>query len=346
MKAPGKDTSMLVIGLGSIGQRHLRNLYHLGYTELYAVSSGKGTLPTEALPLKATARQLDEALDRFDPAAVFICNPTAMHLADALTAAAAGKHIFMEKPVAVSMDGLDALNQLVKDKQLTFSTGFQYRQHPTLQSVKQLVEHGRLGRIHAVRMHWGEYLPAWHPWEDHRKSYSAQEDLGGGVTFTLCHPLDYLRWMFGDAKAVSADIRASGALDITVDDIHNSTWEFENGVMAAVHLNYLERPPAHRLTIAGSRGKIVWSNEDGIADLFEEGRLAVRIRPGEGFERNHLFIAELRDFLGSIAANRQPACTLGDGIANLRMILASKQSAEEGRKVPLAPGKSKLGTDG
>jgi predicted dehydrogenase len=95
-----------------------------------------------------------------------------------------------------------------------------------------------IGRPISARSHWGEYLPAWHPWEDYRDSYSARADLGGGVVLTLCHPFDYLRWFFSEIESLSAETARSDALGLNVEDFAEAILAFKDGPYASVHLDY------------------------------------------------------------------------------------------------------------
>ena len=319
-----KTVRILIIGLGSIGQRHCKNLAALGYKNLYAVSSGKGTMDPSQLPLIAKTTDLYDAFDQWQPEIVFICSPTSKHLYEATYVIEHGCHVFIEKPIGIQLNqAYELRKQLRKDK--IVAVGFQFRQHPVLKAIKKLVEDGIIGELAQVKIHWGEYLPDWHPWEDYRKSYSALKSLGGGVTYTLSHPMDYMRWIFGEMKRVSANIVTKG-LDIEGDTIHNSIWEGQNGLSVNLHLDYLEKPAKHEMDIIGTKGKIHWKNEDGVALVYVDGALNQTITPPNQFERNDLFLDEVKDFMKAIENQTSPNCTFDDGVKNLEMIEASREA--------------------
>ena len=177
-------TKMLIAGLGSIGRRHLRNLIALGETDIVLLRSHRGALPEDELAGLPTETDLSEALRKHRPTAVVVSNPTALHLDVAIPAAHAGCSLLLEKPVSHSTDRLDVLRQVVSASGAQVLMGFQLRYHPCLLRARELVQTGRLGRLISARVHFGEYLPAWHPWEDYRKGYAARLDLGGGVLLT------------------------------------------------------------------------------------------------------------------------------------------------------------------
>jgi predicted dehydrogenase len=185
-----------------------------------------------------------------------------------------------------------------------------------------------------VRCHWGEYLPNWHPWEDYRQSYSARPDLGGGVVLTLSHPLDYLRWLLGDVEALWAFTSNQGGLGIGVEDTAEIGLRFANGALGSLHLDYLQRPPQHNLQIIGTIGTLVWDNADGVIRLFRAETGAWQsFSPPENFERNHLFLAEMRHFIQVANGEAKPVCTLYDGKEALVLALAVLESARECRLV-------------
>lgn len=325
---------VLVVGAGSIGRAHLHNLRALEPRRpLRVLRSGLGRALPPSLADVPVEHDLAAALAR-RPSAVVVANPTALHLDTALTAARAGAHLLIEKPVAHTLRGTAELLAEVARQRLHTLVGFQFRFHPTLAAIKTWLDDGALGRVVSVRAHWGEWLPGWHPDEDYRHGYSARATLGGGVVLTLCHPFDYLRWLCGEVTSVSAECGQLSGLDIDVEDTAQVLLRFESGALGAVSLDYVARPATHTLEIVGQRGLLRWSNHDGLARLERPGRgsfYSAHLPPG--FTRQHLFQAELRHFLDLLAGREASRCGLPEGLAALRIALAAKRSAAEGRRV-------------
>lgn len=324
----------LIAGVGSIGRRHLRNLRALGVEE-FVLYRRRCCSDDRELDGLTTETDLRAALAHLPDFAV-VSNPTALHLGTAMECAQAGCHLFIEKPVSHTKDGCAELAARVRSLRLVAMVGFQFRFHPGLREVKRLIEAGAIGDVVSAQAHWGEYLPAWHPWEDYRESYSARADLGGGVTLTLCHPFDYLRWLLGEVCDVSATASRSGGLGIEVEDTTDVQLVFDSGATAHVHLDYVQRPPGHWLQIIGRRGTLQWNNGDGAARLFnEETSDWEEFAAPEGFERNTMFADEMSHFLSCVREQAEPLCTLRDGGAALRIALAAKESSDTGRRVSL-----------
>lgn len=326
----------LICGLGSIGWRHLQNLDALGQSEIAVFRTGKGSLPDGSLSQRLTFENLGQALLEWEPDAAIISNPTSLHLETALTAAEAGCHLLVEKPVAQQLEGLDRLGDALESRDRQALIGFQFRYHPGLKQARQLLMSGAIGQPISARAVWGEYLPDWHPWEDYRQSYSARSDLGGGVLLTLCHPFDYLRWLFGTVDRVTGVTRRSGALELDVEDAADVLLEFQSGLVGSVHLDYHQRPAQHNLTVVGSQGTLRWDNASGETQWWTDSERAWRHVPApEGFERNDLFLEEMRHFLDVVRGTAVPVCSLHDGVEALRIALGALQSAEAGHGVDL-----------
>lgn len=328
-----QNIKILIAGLGSVGRRHLRNLRALGHEDVILYRTGHSTLPDDDLAGLPAETDLAAALAH-QPQAAIVANPTALHLPLALAAARTGCHLFIEKPISHSLDGLDPLMAVVQDKELRVLMGFQFRFHPGLRAVKQLIDDGTIGSIVCAHAHWGEYLPAWHPWEDYRRSYSARADLGGGVILTLCHPFDYLRWLLGRVQAVSAVAGRLSDLELDVEDTADVTLQFGSGAIGTLHLDYVQRPPSHWLQITGQTGMIQWDNTDGAVRCYRTDRGEWETIPASpGFERNTMFMDEMRHFLDCVAARAEPLVTLEDGVRALGIAVAAKRSAVEGRVI-------------
>lgn len=311
---------ILISGLGSIGRRHFRNLIALGESDLLLHRSGKATLPDDELAGFPVETDLQAALAH-KPDAVIVANPTSLHLDVAIPAAEAGCHILLEKPVSHSLTGLDRLQAAAARSGARILVGFQFRWHPGLQAVQQLVNAGAIGKPVSARAHWGDYMPDWHPWEDFRGSYASRPDLGGGVVLTLCHPFDYLRMLFGEVEAVTGATSRRG-LELAVEDTAEAILQFDSGLLGSVHVDYVQRPGAHWLEVIGTEGSLRWDNADGAVRYFEahSGKNGQILAP-EGFERNTMFVREMAHFLAVVRGEAEPACTLGDGIRALEICL-------------------------
>ena len=332
----------LIAGLGSVGRRHFRNLIALDERDIVFLRTRRATLPDDELAGYPVETNLLDSLKKHRPDAVIVANPTSLHLDVAIPAAQAGCHILLEKPVSHSLDRLDVLQESAQKSGSQILVGFQFRYHPTLNKARELIRSAVLGNVLTVHAHWGEYLPQWHPWEDYRQGYAGRADLGGGVIVTLTHPLDYLRFLLGEVESLWSFNGRISPLEVDVEDVAEIGLKFANGALGGVHVNYFQRPPVHRLEIAGTHGTLRWDNEDGILQFYRmpapfgsySDQPSVPVKksfpPPDGFDRNQLFVAQLRHFLAVVRREEDPVCTLEDGVMALRLAQAAYDSQQTG----------------
>ncbi len=325
-----RDTSILITGFGSVGRRHFKNLIALGYTNISFFRSGKGAIHDTEIE---DYPSFDSVKDAFahDPAIVIVANPSSMHLDVAMHAASQGCHLFIEKPLSNTLERTDELRDLVRKNKLVTMINCQFRFHPQLQQLHASLQSGKVGNVISARSEWGEFLPDWHPWEDYRRSYSARSDLGGGVVLTLIHPLDYMYWLFGTVTRVHSAIRPIAGLNTEAgEDVAEITLEFESGTIGQVHLDYIQKPPVHTLTVQGDAGRAHWDYYAGVlAWEFPDGHREVEKVP-ESFERNTMFLSAMKHFLTCVDQNIPTLIPLDDGIEVLKIALSAKKDASTG----------------
>ena len=153
------------------------------------------------------------------PDVVFITNPSSLHVPVALEAARQGCHLFIEKPLSHSLAQVSELVALCDEQQLVTCVAYQLRYHPGFVRLRELLRAGALGELLSVRAEVGEYLPGFHPYEDYRRMYASKSALGGGVTLSQIHEIDYLCALFGAPRRVFSMGGHVSSLEIDVDDV-------------------------------------------------------------------------------------------------------------------------------
>ena len=326
----GPGTGLLV-GYGSIGRRHLANLHALGVEDWAIVHTGAGTVAFEPPGPARVYPTLDDALREEKLTFAVVANPTALHRSTAQTCLRHGCHVLLEKPVSHTIEGLDDLTTALGASDARLLTGFQFRFDAGLRRVDELLGSGDLGTPLHARATWGEYLPDWHPWEDWRTGYAARPELGGGVHHTICHPVDYLRMLFGEPVGVRGSLSAMHPLGLEVAEAADVSLRFDDGLSVELHLDYWRRPRQHRLDVTCTDGALAWN--------YVAGRVAAcRATDGEwhtedlgGLDaRDELFVAEARHFLDVVSGDDTPTCTLADGVAAVRIADAVERSSARG----------------
>jgi len=327
----------LIAGLGSIGRRHMRNLIALGEKDIVLLRTRKTTMPEDELAPFPQETDLQEALEKHKPDAVIVANPTSLHLGVAIPAAETGCTILLEKPISHSMAGVDKLQAAVQRSGAKVLVAFQFRYHPGLMHAKKLITNGEIGRVVSAHVHFGEYLPGWHPWEDYRQGYAARADLGGGVVLTQCHSLDYLPWLVGkDVEAAWGFAGKVSDLEVNVEDTAKIGLRFDGGALGSLHLDYNRQPPVHTFDIVGTRGSIKWDLVDGITHIYRAEEKEWKAYPmPEDWERNVMFMEQMKHFVSVVRGRAEPSCTLEDGIRVQRLVAAVHESQRTGSVVNL-----------
>lgn len=342
--------SILFIGLGGIGQRHLRNV-RAKFGEKVTISAFRVRNLKQTISPNLTIDQntdfiekyavkvfndLDQALAQ-KPQVAFICNPSSQHILSCLAVAKAGCDFFVEKPISNSCKGIKELLALCHTKKLINMVGYQLRFHPCYQLLKKLITDGIIGNLLSVHAEVGEYLPNWHKYEDYRQMYASKKDLGGGVVLSQIHEIDYLYNLFGMPARVAAIGGHLSELEIDVEDNVEVLMEMSfkgKCLPVSLHMDYIQRPPSRGCKIIGESGKITM-DLTGLKVILEIPGKEKEIHDFSGFERNQLFIDELDHFFNCVTNRKQPVAGIKDGFNSLKIVLAIKHSMETGKFIKL-----------
>lgn len=345
----------LVVGLGGIGQRHARNLRSiLGDRLELSAYRVRGLTHVITTTLDADANRnvekelgievftdLASALARRPDVAV-ICNPSSRHVETAKACLEGGCDLFIEKPLSDRLDGVDDLIEAAARAKRIAMVGYHFRFNPCLRTLASVLESGVLGEILAVRSTIGEYLPGFHRYEDYREGYAAKADLGGGVVLTQIHELDYLYSLFGPIRSVYALGGHWSHLDLDVEDVASTLMEATiGGRPLPIHLqqDYLQNPAARQCEVVADRGKVVADFRALSVTVFRPDEAPI-VHSFEGFDRNQMFIEEMRHFLHAVETRTRPIVDLRDGAESLRTAIAVKRSIAS--RTVVGPGQGDL----
>tara|TARA_Y100001970_G_scaffold2704_1_gene3163 strand:+ start:15631 stop:16620 length:990 start_codon:yes stop_codon:yes gene_type:complete len=320
-----------IIGLGSIGRRHLRLVKELHpEINIIAVRSGKGNKVEEEKLLNAVFYSLDEAIDHGIEAAI-IATPSIYHTQQAINLMEGGVHVLIEKPLSNSLNNIARLIKVNKKTKKVALLGYCLRYSSCAIQFKKLLQDEYIGRILHVQVDCSSYLPNWREDQDYRMSVSAKADLGGGVLTELSHEFHYIRWFFGNMKHVSANIQNSGVLDIDVEDSADMNFESEKGIKISVHLDFNCQKITRRCFVRCSNGDLIW-------DILNNQIIWSPINGDKELETyqndlNYIYRKQLEHFFDCIENNKKPSVSINDGIAIIHIIDAIKKSSNIGEKV-------------
>jgi predicted dehydrogenase len=317
--SPGSEPRILVIGAGSAGTRHARNLQRLGAhvalmdPDPQRVSAVRGVEP---LPFDLTN------FEGYD--GIVIASPSAHHF-EQISAALAGRaKVLVEKPLATTTDDLDALVARGTGRVMV---GYNLRLHEPVVRLVGWLHSGRVGRPLTLRLWFGYYLPAWRPSVDYRISYSARAALGGGVLFDAIHELDLLVWMLGaDCEVVGAVVDRLSDLDIDVEDTVRALLRHRDGTVIEIELDYLSQRYRRGIEVVGSEGtmrldwaeaRLEWETEE------ESERLSADVPLDRSYE------LEAEAFLAFVQHDATPPVDAATGAASVRLAEQIRAAARE-----------------
>jgi len=347
------ELKVLMVGMGGVGQRHARNLRTLLGPRLtlsaYRTRPGAPVI-SERMQIEpgadmASSHQLTEfthldAALADHPDVVVISNPTSLHISTALSAARAGCHLFLEKPISHNLQGVRELLELVHEKKLVAFVGHQLRFHPLLLKLQQLLREERIGRVIAVRAEFGEYLPNWHPYEDYRQSYAARRELGGGVILSQIHDFDYLMWLFGLPHQLLCVGGKLSDLEIDVEDTASTLMSCRyQGRTIPIHLHQdLCRKVSRRsCQVIGDKGEITADIASGILKVVGADGQTEVTSSFSTLERNQLFLDAMKHFLSCIESGATPCVSARDGANGLNVALTALNSMHTGQPAEVIP---------
>lgn len=189
--------TVLIVGFGSIGRRHANNILQNTNSKVMILSNRKNIDFTEFHNYHLYKNRIQiynnfECCIKEKPSVAFITNETSLHVDFALKLARMNVDLFIEKPLSNSMKNLISLGKIINKNNLIVMVGCNFRFYPPIMKIKEIIDKKLLGKVISVQSENSSYLPDWHPKENYTKSYAARKELGGGVTLTQIHELDFL----------------------------------------------------------------------------------------------------------------------------------------------------------
>lgn len=295
-------TRVLVVGFGSIGRRHADVLQQLG-CQVAVVSR-------RAVDWPQAFAELTTALAEWEPSYVVVANETASHAASlaALAAHAYAGTVLIEKPLFTAPLALPEAG--FADAFVAYNLRF----HPLLLKMRELLAEDDIVSVNA---HVGQYLPDWRPGSDYRQSYSARAEQGGGALRDLSHELDYVSWLMGGWRQVTALGGHFSQLDITSDDVYSLLMTTARCPVVAVHLNYLDRQVRRAVHVNTGRGTLE-------ADLVKGTLNYLGTELSFATERNTTYLAMHAAIL---AGQRTVACSLQEGLSIVELVDSAERAA-------------------
>jgi len=331
---------VLIVGFGSIGERHISIFKKLFPDISIAVLRHKKyDGQVNVAGVNCFLSSIESALD-FQPQVAIIANPATHHLSVAIPLAKAGIHLLIEKPVSISNQGLDDLIKISKEKNVILMIGYNLRFLPSLQVFRRYLSEKKVGKALSVRVETGQYLPSWRVNKNYRETVSAKRALGGGVLLELSHEIDYLLWLFGPVDWVKSHVSTQSDLDIDVEDTANIILGFDKDVgdyqlTASLNLDFIRHDTTRSCIVIGEKGSLKWDGISGTVDIFEKGGSHWKTIFSDKPERNYTYEKELQHFFECVEKNKDPLITVEDGKESVNVIEAIWKSSKNKKQVSL-----------
>ena len=320
----------LIVGLGSIGQRHLRLAREIipeADIRVLRHQSG-GAVPYGS---NGCFSSIDEAIV-FAPQIEIIAKPAPLHIGTAQALANAGGHLLIEKPLSDTLKNVDQLLKTCHTQGTVLFTGYILRYLPSLHVFRELLGESVMGKVLSVRCEIGQYLPSWRPDGDYRLGVSARQGMGGCVLLELSHELDYLRWIFGEVEWVKATLCRQSSLEIDVEDFAHLTLGFSpatNGhrLIATVNLDFIRQDTTRLCKAIGEGGSLRWNGLTVEVELYLAGESEWNEVFCQIHQPDESYLAELQDFIACVCESKVPQVMGEDGLKVLEIIEAARMSA-------------------
>jgi predicted dehydrogenase len=320
--------NVLLVGLGSIGTRHLQNLEALGHKNISVVTkSGRAKEGFEQFEFYTT---IGNACSNKDFDVIIIATPTSNHISDLLEALENNiKNIYLEKPVSHSLSDINKVKEKLTLSSVNLVVGYDLHFDPGLILMKKYIDTEQIGKVVSFISEVGQYLPDWRPGIDYRKSMSAHRVQGGGVMLDLVHEFDYINWLVGPVVSIGGRNDKISNLEIDTEDISVNIVETASGALGTIHLDYLQCELSRSCKIIGDKGVVVWNYNNSTVKFMSHQDRSWITHDFSNYKRNDRFIDIMNAFMTSCEGEGDSRLVgFKDAIKSIELVELSKKSNE------------------
>ncbi len=330
---------ILINGAGSAGMRHFGIARDLFPNAQIAILTNRKKLDSN-LGYKLHFTKIEEAI-QFQPNIAILAGAASTRIEIGLALANSGVHLLVEKPLSVSIKGVENLIEICAEKKLTLAIGYNLRFYESLIYFRDQLNLGVIGKPLLVKCEVGQFLPNWRELADYRHSVSAQRKLGGGVLFELSHEIDYLAWIFGKIEWVRATIMQQSSLEIDVEDSAFLTLGIENkknpSLVANLAMDFIRHDIQRNCIVTGESGTLKWDGIKQQVSILKQGESSWTNLITTTHSSDASYLAEWKDFLECLDTKKSPMATGIDGLKSLEVIAAALESAPTGKQIEIQP---------
>jgi predicted dehydrogenase len=325
---------ILIVGCGSIGERHLRCFQRTDRAQTFACDTNPALLEKITEQYHVTGfPDLAGALkaERFD--GVVVCAPAHVHIPMAIACLQAGAAVLIEKPLSVKIEDVDALRQVMARSKTFVAVAYVYHLHPGLKAARDALRSGSLGRPLQGSVVCGQHFPTFRP--AYREIYYTRHETGGGaIQDMLTHLVNAMEWLVGPSTRVYCEAAHQALEGVTVEDTVSAS--ARNGdVLVNYSLNQFQPPNESTFLIHCENGSLKMEWHEQRWAVWPRGAAGWEYRAAPVKERDDLFVAQAQAFLDSLAGGQTDLCTVDEAVQTLKFNLAALESARSGLPVAI-----------
>lgn len=328
----------LVVGLGSIGKRHIKILKEI-YPEIRIIVLRHRKESSKLKQVDKTVYNLEEALNH-NPEIALICNPSSKHLEVAIPLVESGIHLLIEKPVSSKSEEVNKLIALNKKRNTKILVGYNLKFLDSLNAFKEEVNKGSIGQVLSIRAEVGQHLGSWRTDKSYLNSVSAKKELGGGVLLELSHEFDYLKWLFGKINWVFGYTTKISSLEVDVEDLSHCLISFKrinnkSNVVASISLDFFRRDPVRNCIVIGEEGSLRWDAINNSVEIYRSSEDIWSTIYKEKINRDYSYKKQLLHFIECITEDASPLTSVESALETVRLIESIKRSSIENMPLSL-----------
>lgn len=332
---------VLIVGSGGIGRRHIKGFLKTGRAELAIVEPDPGR--REGVLGEFAIAQAFASLDEVDLSAfdlAVICSPAHTHVAIMRRCADADLPFLVEKPLSVTMDGVDEVCALVAQKGLLARVGYVRRVADEVRALREQIADGKIGQLKLAYLNTSQDFPKYRP--DFQRTYYARPEMGGGAILDAAsHLFDMLIWLMGRPTDVACMFDRLVLEGTDTEDTCLVTIRFESGAMANITINQFQKRNAATFEFIGTKGNLLLDHsvlkftDDDSGKWSEVRDFMAGLVPIETHQER--FAMQANALLDALDGKPCELATLDEARLNLKVALAAKESWLEKRIVAIAP---------
>lgn len=329
-----KLNKLLVVGVGSIGKRHIDN--NKNFFKSIDIADLREDRLQEAnskFKIHSMFKNYKIALNQNSYDAVLITTPPHLHLEIAKLAVKKKTHILIEKPLGMTIKGWKEISAKCKKLKLVNYVAYCHRHVNYSKILKKFLTKKKIGHLINANLIWGSFFPDWHPWEKYWSYYMAKKEQGGGALMDESHGIDLVRYFFGEPKEIFALVDKISNLKMTADDNAFLLFKMKNKMLINLSFDLVSKPNNCKIEIKGSKGTLIWNRDEHNLKFYSYKNKKWKIYKFSKKNFLDMYKKQAQHFVDSIYKKTKPIIDIEDAIKTQNIIDKCFLSQKTGKKI-------------